>query len=102
MKSPLTPHITEKSYRDVESSVYTFKLNTRLSKLQVKSLVEKEFKVSVVDVRTINLPGKVRKFKGVMGKTSTIRKAIVQLKKGDKIAAFDVEETKETKEASTN
>ena len=96
MKSPLTPHITEKSYRGVDTSLYTFKLNVRLSKEQGKKLIEKEFKVSVIDVRTVTLPGKVRRFKGVKGMTSPTRKAIVQLKKGDKIAAFDVEETKET------
>ena len=97
MKSPIIPHITEKSYRDVDSSVYTFKLNVRLSKEQIKKMVEKEFKVTVTDVRTITLPGKTRRFKGIKGSTSPIRKAIVQLKKGDKIAAFDIEETKEEK-----
>ena len=67
---------------------------------QIKKLVEKEFKVTVTDVRNVNLPGKTRKFKGVNGKTSPIRKAIVQLKKGDRIAAFDVEDTKQEVAAS--
>ena len=41
----------------------------------------------------IKLPGKVRRFKGIAGKTSTFKKAIVRLKKGDTIKAFDIEDT---------
>jgi large subunit ribosomal protein L23 len=99
MKSPITPHITEKSYRSIDKdgqvgSSYTFKVATSLNKDQVKSLVERDYKVTVVDVNIVRLPGKVRRFKGVVGHTSVTKKAIVRLKKGDRIAAFDIDESK--------
>ena len=96
MKSPLVPHITEKAYAGVketgnESSTYVFRVAFEMNKSSVKTMVESAFKVSVVDVRITRLPGKVRRFKGIEGKTSNRKKAVVRLKAGDRIAAFDVE-----------
>ena len=96
MKPVLVPHITEKAYRFVttekkQSSSFTFKVPKQLEKAQIKSLVEKEFKVHVLGVQVINLPGKVRRFKGKVGKTQAVRKAIVKLKPGEQIAAFTPE-----------
>ena len=100
MKHLLAPHITEKAYAGISEqkslpSTYIFKVNAALSKETVKELVEKEFKVSVVDVRIINLPGKARRFRGIQGRTSPIKKAVVRLKVGDSIAAFDIDTKKE-------
>lgn len=97
MKHVFAPHITEKSYAGISedkkvASTYTFKVRTDVSKGDIKALVEKEFKVTVDDVRMINLPGKDRRFKGVKGRTSDRKKAIVRLKVGDRIAAFDISE----------
>lgn len=96
MKSPLVPHITEKAYSGVkeagsEASTYVFRIAFEMNKASVKTMVESAFKVSVTDVRIVRLPGKVRKFKGVAGTTSNRKKAVVRLKPGDRIAAFDVE-----------
>ena len=100
MKNLLTPHITEKSYQGYAdesiASTYTFIVKPNVDKFMVKKLVEKEFKVKVADVRIINLPGKKRRFKNIAGQTSPISKAIVRLKKGDHISAFDID-TKEEK-----
>lgn len=97
MKSQLTPHITEKTYRIIEESAktgntYTFKVEPSLTKELVKKFVEREYKVIVESVNMVKLPGKVRRFKGIVGKTSSFKKAIVRLKKGDSISAFDVED----------
>ena len=94
----LSPHITEKSYRTIsqekkEVSTYTFKVNSNLNKGDVKRMIEKEYKVTVVDVRIINLPAKIRRFKGIPGKVSPISKALVRLKAGDRINAFEIEDT---------
>jgi len=102
MNKPLTPHITEKSYRGIAEeaasvSTYIFKVKADLNKSQIKKLVEKEYKVSVTDVRTVNLPGKVRRFRNIPGFVPGTTKAIVKLKKGDRIAAFDIEEKKDEK-----
>ncbi len=93
MNKPLVPHITEKSYSLISEekgavSAYTFKVPRVVNKDIVKKQIEKQFKVHVVDVRIINLPGKVRRFKGVMGKTQATKKAIVRLKAGEHITEF--------------
>lgn len=93
----LKPHVTEKAYAGItegkkEASTYVFKLIRKMDKDAIAKLIEKEFKVTVTDVRTINLPGKSRRFKGIVGRTSPVRKALVRLKVGDRIAAFDVED----------
>lgn len=100
MKPSITPHITEKSYAGISeekgvASTYTFKIRPDLSKDQVKSIIEREFKVTVTDIRTVSIPGKTRRFKGVKGRTSDKKKAIVRLAPGQKIAAFDLPDQKE-------
>ena len=96
MKHVLTPRITEKSYRGISedaklANVYTFVVSPKARKEEIKKAVEAEHKVTVVDVRTVTLPGKARRFKGIMGATSSVKKAIVTLAKGQTIAAFDNE-----------
>lgn len=95
----ITPHITEKSYLGIGEGksvapTYTFRLPAGLTKEMVKKAIEKEFKVHITRVRTIHLPGKSRRVKGIVGRTQSVRKAIVTLKKGEKIAAFEIEEKK--------
>lgn len=101
MKAQITPHITEKSYSKIEGNafpIYTFKIAKGMDKVSVKSAVEKEFNVTVTDVNIIHLPGKARRFRGMAGKTNKIFKALVRLKKGETIKAFDIEDTKADKE----
>ncbi|CAN5185515.1 50S ribosomal protein L23 [soil metagenome] len=102
MKTPLAPHITEKAYALISeekgiANHYTFKVARTLRKEHIKAMIEREFSVTVTNIRTINLPGKVRIFKGKAGHTQATKKAIVRLKVGDKIAAFDQPTTEETK-----
>ncbi|MEI6477866.1 MAG: 50S ribosomal protein L23 [bacterium] len=99
MKAPITPHITEKSFRIADgsgknASAYTFKVALSLTKGQVKKIVEREYKVTVIDINIVRIPGKARRFKGIMGRTSAIKKALVTLKKGDRIPGFEAEDTK--------
>jgi large subunit ribosomal protein L23 len=102
MKTPLAPHITEKAYSLISeekgvANHYTFKVARTLRKEAIKAIIEREFKVHVTNIRTINLPGKVRVFKGKAGHTQASKKAIVRLKVGEKIAAFDIDTKEETK-----
>ena len=88
----ISPRVTEKSYRFIgegDVKTYTFVVPVAISKQTIKAIVEKTHKVTVIDVRTVTTPGKVRRFKGVMGRTSTTKKALVRLIKGDTIPAFD-------------
>lgn len=99
MKHLLTPHVTEKSYAGISdekgaANTYTFRVRPGVTKEVVQRVVEREFKVEVTDVRMVNLPGKTRRFRGVKGQTSARKKAIVRLKAGQKIAAFDLPDQK--------
>lgn len=92
----LTPHITEKAYAGVSeekggANTYVFKVPRTARKEEIRAAVEGQFKVHVDDIRVVNLPAKQRLFRGKKGMTQAIRKAIVRLQKGERIAAFDIE-----------
>lgn len=102
MKPLLTPHVTEKSYAGISdeknaANIYTFKVGGSLTQESIKRIIEREFKVTVTDIRIVNLPGKARRFKGVKGMTSARKKAIVRLARGEKIAIFDLPDQDEKK-----
>jgi large subunit ribosomal protein L23 len=95
MNYRLTPHITEKSYTAASEAnttgrTFTFTVSKGMSKELIKKMVEAQFQVSVVDVRTIHLNGKVRRFRGTVGRTQDVRKALVRLQVGQNIPAFDL------------
>lgn len=88
------PVITEKSMYAATRGAFTFEVGRATSKSQIASAVESGFGVHVTAVRTVNrrLPGKrvgrLRTVKAV----APIKLAIVTLKKGEKIALFDLKE----------
>jgi len=83
------PLVTEKSTRLSEAGTYVFEVDKRASKDQVKLAVEKAFKVGVVRVNMITIPGETKR----MGKREVSRpswkKAVVTLREGDKIQFFE-------------
>ena len=79
------PLITEKATFLTQNNQYSFKVATSATKDDVKSAVEKIFKVEVVSVNTINAAGKLKVFKGRRGRRSDYKKAIVRLKAGQTI-----------------
>lgn len=80
------PIITEKVARESEKlGKYAFKVHPKANKKQIKSAVEKVFNVTVEKVNTLNQVGKWRRVRFEPGKTAEWKKAIVTLKKGDKI-----------------
>ncbi len=68
---------------------YVFEVNKDANKYIIKRAVEEAFNVKVELVRTIVMPGKIRRMGRNEGKTSTWKKAIVRLQKGQIITAFD-------------
>jgi len=76
---------TEKTSVAMSSGKYCFEVNTEANKDDVKAAIEKVFGVEVVGVNIINTEGKVKKFKGTKGKRSSIKKAVVTIKKGQDI-----------------
>jgi large subunit ribosomal protein L23 len=84
------PLITEKStlLKGVANTVL-FAVDFRANKNEVADAVEKSFKVKVVDVRTMNVPGKTKRRGRTIGLRPGWKKAIVTLKEGDKIEFFE-------------
>ncbi|GAB6153010.1 50S ribosomal protein L23 [Desulfosporosinus burensis] len=85
LKSPV---ISEKSVGLVEENKYTFWVNPAANKIEIKAAVEKMFKVTVEEIRTLSVKGKMKRVGKYTGKTSNRKKAIATLKAGDKIDNF--------------
>ncbi len=83
--------ITEKSMKLTGSSLYTFLVDKNSTKPQIAKAVSSQFKVDVVKVKTINVKGEVKMQRRIRKSYSTsgFKKALVQLKKGQKIAMFE-------------
>jgi large subunit ribosomal protein L23 len=84
----LRPVISEKSFAGGKSGLYTFRVPDAAAKPEIARAVEAQFKVTVVDVRTLRKPSKQKRNprkQGQAGIRSGFKKAMVQLKKGDSI-----------------
>lgn len=80
------PLMTEKSTMILEkSNGYVFIVEKTATKSDIKSAVEKIFNVKVLSVNTIVNKGKNKAFRGIPGKRSDFKKAIVRLESGNKI-----------------
>lgn len=87
----LRPLINEKSMGLTKTGFYTFEVAKNATKDQVAKIVADKFKVKVVSVNTINRVGKTKTQRTRKGyfKQPHLKKAIVKVKKGDKIALFE-------------
>ncbi len=81
----LKPVVTEKSTHGSEHNQVTFRVARRATKPEIKQAVEGLFGVKVTKVNTINMRGKVKRFRGRLGKRSDYKKAIVTLSEGQSI-----------------
>jgi large subunit ribosomal protein L23 len=81
----IRPRITEKSGLLSQNGVYTFEISKSANKATVARTITSMYKVAPVNVAIINLPKKNVVIRGKRGVVAGIRKAIVTLKKGDKI-----------------
>jgi large subunit ribosomal protein L23 len=68
---------------------YVFRLRAKTTKREAKVAIEKLYNVKVIGVNIVNIPSKKRRFGRYTGMKSAVRKAIVTLKKGDKIEIFE-------------
>lgn len=76
----LKPIVTEKSMSTMGDKKYTFSVRPEATKNQIKEAVEKMFTgAKVASVNTVNVEGKTRRRGATSGKTSKVKKAIVQL-----------------------
>ncbi len=85
------PVITEKSMELKNNfNKYTFKVDKKANKIEIKNAVEKLYKVTVVEVHTLNVKPRKKRVGKYEGYTSAYKKAICKLKDGDKIAIFEI------------
>ncbi|MDN3934992.1 50S ribosomal protein L23 [Arthrobacter sp. 1P04PC] len=78
----LAPVVSEKSYGLIDEGKYTFLVDPRSSKTEIKLAVEKIFSVKVDSINTINRAGKRKRTKFGWGTRKSTKRAIVSLKEG--------------------
>ena len=81
----LAPVITEKSTQGSEHNQVTCRVTQDSTKPEIKQAVEALFDVKVKAVNTLNQKGKVKRFRGRLGKRNDVKKAIVTLEEGQMI-----------------
>ena len=81
----ISPTITEKSTMVSEHNQVVFNVRRSATKPEIKAAVEQLFSVKVKAVNTLNRKGKIKRFKGILGKRSDVKKAIVTLEEGQSI-----------------
>lgn len=81
----VSPAITEKSTLVSEQNQVVFNVARRATKPEIKAAVEALFGVKVTAVNTLLRKGKTRRFRGIVGKQSDVKKAYVTLAEGQSI-----------------
>ena len=85
------PIITEQSTKLIESdNKYTFKVDRKANKIEIKKAIETIFKVNVLSVNTVNVLPKFKRMGKHEGYKSAYKKAVVKLAEGQKIDAFSM------------
>lgn len=84
------PVISEKGFAAQEADKYIFHVAPSSNKALIKQEVERLFKVNVVSVNIVSIPGKIKRVGKKFGKRNDIKKAIVTVKKGQKIEEFKI------------
>jgi large subunit ribosomal protein L23 len=85
----IEPIVSEKSYALMADGKYTFRVDDRAHKTQIRRAVEEIFDVEVVEVRTLGVRSKPKRRALHRGHTRSWKKAIVQLAPGDRIELFE-------------
>ena len=81
----LAPVITEKATVLSEQNKVVFRVAMDASKDEIAAAIEELFKVNVTKVNTMVTKGKTKRFRGIMGRRSDVKKAIVTLAEGQSI-----------------
>jgi large subunit ribosomal protein L23 len=81
----IAPVITEKATVLTEQNKVVFRVAMDATKDEIAAAVEELFKVRVIKVNTLITKGKTKRFRGIMGQRSDVKKAIVTLQEGQTI-----------------
>lgn len=92
----IKPIISEKSVMDAQKGKFTFRVAKEMNKNAIAAAIHDQFKVDVVGVATTIVKGRSKRFgmRRLEKKESSWKKAIVELKNGQKISFFDIGEQK--------
>jgi len=83
------PIVSEKSYAGIEQNSYTFLVDKRANKTEIKEAIQAIWDVRVVSVNTLNRRGKVKRRRFTQGRRPDEKRAIVTLAEGDSIEIFE-------------
>jgi len=84
------PLVTEKGYKlRQENNVYTFEVDRKATKSEIKKAVEELFSVQVLDVHTVLVRGKVKRWRMQVGKRRNWKKAYVKIAPGQSIPILE-------------
>ena len=81
----VSPVVTEKSTLASESNQVVFNVSRKATKPEIKAAVEALFSVKVTGVNTLLRKGKMKRFRGTIGRQSDVKKAVVTLAEGQSI-----------------
>lgn len=93
----LAPVVTEKSNDGLQTGKYTFRVNKKATKIDIKNAVEKLFEVKVLNVNTMTVKGKEKRVGRNVGKTSDWKKAIITIDTAASEKTYIAKGGKETK-----
>ena len=85
----IRPIVSEKSYAGLELNTYTFLVDPRANKTEIKEAVQLIWDVRVTSVNTLNRRGKTKRRGYTKGKRADEKRAIVTLAEGDSIEIFE-------------
>ena len=85
----IRPIVSEKSYAGIEQNTYTFLVDPRANKTEIKEAIQKIWNVQVTSVNTLHRRGKWKRRGWTKGKRPDQKRAIVTLAAGDSIEIFE-------------
>lgn len=83
------PVISEKAYAGMERGAYSFWVDPKATKTEIKAAVQQAFGVTVIGISTMNVAGKRKRVGKFIGHRVDRKKAIVRLAEGQKIEALE-------------
>jgi large subunit ribosomal protein L23 len=85
----IRPVVSEKSYEQIQTNQYTFRVHKDAHKTQIRQAVEELFEVKVERVNVVKVQPKPKRRGNIKGTRPGWKKAIVQLREGETIEIFE-------------
>lgn len=92
LKKLVYPHRSEKVTFAIKNNVIVLKTSKKTTKSQIKSIVEKFFKIHILSINTLIMKGKVKRYKKCIGRNNDWKKAYIKIKSGQNLELFSESE----------